>query len=160
MPHYTLTVKWKHVWGNLSKQLSAIINVYNNNNKYLPISGVFSSSSCAIQLEPFVSATMMEEISCSGLWHQLLKSWKFSSHGFKSRAGENVGGGNIDAAESIFCDHVAVSKQTNTIQQPFQKYSKAGITIHPYATDCALGRVLDAHKHFKISAINSERYVQ
>lgn len=36
-------------------------------NMYLPISGVFSSSSCAVQLEPFVSPTMMEDISCGGL---------------------------------------------------------------------------------------------
>lgn len=79
--------------------------------KCLPISGVFSSSSCTIQLEPFVSPTMVEDISCSGLWHQLLKSWKFSPQRSTSKDGVSVDGGNIDAAESRFLDHVAANIQ-------------------------------------------------
>lgn len=82
---------------------------------YLPISGVFSSSSGTIQLEPFVTPAMVEDISCCGLGHQMLKSWKFSSHVPGSRVGGNVDGGNIEAAESRFCDHVAATNQPNTV---------------------------------------------
>jgi hypothetical protein len=66
-------------------------------------------------------------------------------------------GGNIDAAESIFCDHVAVSKKTKTAYQPFFNILKHGLST--ICTSLTL-EVLSAHKHFKKFTNNSERYVE